>query len=156
MTPRCIIYIPTSSFKSLSNDAICYYTYPKALGIPGYKWMHNSCWIDTSMQLLYTALHCNWHDFALAFQDLPTGDPIWYFFSAFSQRHMLEREEDWKNIQSSLMTHGNDLRNSLFQTGSILPSGKKFDAFFTSFISLLAPTLPSEITDWFSTGWITS
>lgn len=113
---------------SAATTAPATYRYSSNHGIPGYKWDQNSCWIDTSMQLLYIGLQANWVEFQDCCRDLPSGDPLYQFFSSFQRRRIVENDHQWDLMQSSLMTHRDDLRNALFSAGGILsPGRRKYD-----------------------------
>lgn len=101
------------------------YSFPRDRGIPGYKWDRNSCWIDTSMQLLYIGLQPDWSDFEVAFRGLSAGDPLSQFFNTFNRRRTLERDHKWDVMEMSLMQHRDDLRDCLYSAGDILAPGKR-------------------------------
>lgn len=53
------------SVNALSETALAEFT-KKNVGVPSYRYNNNSCWLDTSLQLLYTAISYDFDDFITA------------------------------------------------------------------------------------------
>ena len=55
---------PTTSTKKLT------------FGPPSYRWKHNSCWLDTTLKLLYVALMRNFEEFSAILDALDDDSPL--------------------------------------------------------------------------------
>ncbi|EDR06399.1 uncharacterized protein LACBIDRAFT_328726 [Laccaria bicolor S238N-H82] len=60
-------------------------TSPAVQDLPSYPWFKNSCWLDSSLQLLHTTMHCSVDEFKAIYNALPENSAIRPAFS-----HLLE------------------------------------------------------------------
>ncbi|KAF8075742.1 hypothetical protein FPV67DRAFT_1648897 [Lyophyllum atratum] len=59
------------------------------LGPASYPWTSNSCWLDTSLQLLYMTVVRHFEEFSSVCQHLPSGSVFHAFSKALVSRHSL-------------------------------------------------------------------
>ncbi|PPQ82454.1 hypothetical protein CVT26_012730 [Gymnopilus dilepis] len=64
---------------------------------PSYPWDSNSCWLDTSLQLLCSAVGRNFSQFSLFFQPLPDDSSLRKLFEVVYARRRME----WEGIADS-------------------------------------------------------
>ena len=57
------------------------------VGYKSYIWQSNSCWLGTSLEILYHGFSCNYVDFTIAFGDLPEKTEFWEICDVFNMRH---------------------------------------------------------------------
>lgn len=53
----------------------------------GYPWKANSCWLDVSLESLFTAVLHDYEDFCTTLDDLPLDALIFPLVSHFQERH---------------------------------------------------------------------
>ncbi|KAF9536067.1 hypothetical protein CPC08DRAFT_776665, partial [Agrocybe pediades] len=94
------------------------------LGPPSYPWRSNSCWIDTSLELLYICLLPILPQLKLTFDKVPQDTPLHSFYSTIISRERLAAtrnttEATDSKISLSLSLHRDQLRETLFKAKMI-------------------------------------
>lgn len=65
---------------------------PLVLDLPNYKWLQNSCWLDTSLQLLYVAMHHSHNEFSHIHDGLPENSAIKVVLATLLEWYELEEK----------------------------------------------------------------
>lgn len=88
-------------------------------GPPSYQWKANSCWLDTSLQLLFVCVHRNFEEFSSLFDGVSEDTMLCGFFNVLKMRY--EIDEDIPNDVASgkLVEHRDTFREALCNFGSI-------------------------------------
>jgi hypothetical protein len=63
-------------------------------GPASYQWHANSCWLDASLQILYTAITPKFDEFTQVFESLKPGSALNAFYQTIKERSELDPEED--------------------------------------------------------------
>lgn len=79
--------------------------------IPSYPWEGNSCWLDTSLELLHATISHDFKDFSHACQDLPTDSVLRTLYDMLQTRQNLAH--DTPNISATFSKQRNNLRSKL-------------------------------------------
>jgi hypothetical protein len=64
------------------------------LGLPAYPWSSNSCWLDTSLQVLYMAVTRNFNEFKTVCEPLNPDVALGVLYAIFQDRFDLDFEGD--------------------------------------------------------------
>ncbi|KAF8160154.1 hypothetical protein BJ912DRAFT_936174 [Pholiota molesta] len=86
-------------------------------GPPSYPWDANSCWLDTSLELLFFATMRNFDEFTSLFDSVPKTTGLYAFFTTLNSRRLLENNDD--DTTQALRKQRNDLRMVLHQERAI-------------------------------------
>jgi hypothetical protein len=86
-------------------------------GPPSYPWKENSCWLDTSLQVLYVAITKKFNEFRKVFDSLETGSPLNGLYLAVNERFKHDPEEN--NATTALGLQRDRLRLFLKQNAVI-------------------------------------
>jgi hypothetical protein len=103
---------------------------------PAYRWENNSCWLDTSLQLLFVALSRNFPEFSTVAQTVDSESLLRTLHDHFEQRlnpDPLAATE----ISEILRAHRNDFRQQLIEQGEVFG--------LTSFQPLMASSLDLKL-----------
>jgi len=84
-----------------------------ASAIPSYPWQNNSCWLDTSLELLYTTVCYDFNEFSQACQQLRSDSPLHSLHHIFHIRQNLAQSTP--NISTTLSKQRNYLRKRIVQ-----------------------------------------
>jgi len=77
-------------------------------GNQSYPWINNSCWLDTSLELLHATVSYNFNAFANACESLPQDSPFRVLYN------MLQSRQTLKSIsKTTLSKQRNDWRTTL-------------------------------------------
>jgi len=77
-------------------------------GPPSYPWMDNSCWLDSSLEVLYAAIENDFPDFCDLFKSLDPDMGLGAFYTAIYDRLSLNPTQ--KDISARLASQRNQLR----------------------------------------------
>ena len=110
---------PTTSTKNLT------------FGPPSYRWKHNSCWLDTTLELLYVALMRNFEEFSAILDALDDDSPLRVILELMESRHHLSTNPDDVKISVELSKQRDKIRQHLFELG-IIDDLKGFNSVFVS------------------------
>jgi hypothetical protein len=85
--------------------------------LPGYKWADNSCWLDTSLQILWMAVSAKSPSFHLRFSGIHNGMIVRELFQVLYQRNSVEyaSSSDTAWVMMTLEGQKNHFRNYLFK-----------------------------------------
>lgn len=86
---------------------------PATSRTPSYPWQENSCWLDTSLQLLFVALTHDFSEFSEFAQEVAPGSPLQILHNIFEQR--LNPDSTTVNVSEELRSHRNHLRRQLVE-----------------------------------------
>jgi len=64
------------------------------LGPASYQWHANSCWLDASLQVLYTAITQKFDEFTEVFKSLKPGSALNTLYRTINERFELDPEDD--------------------------------------------------------------
>lgn len=107
----------------------------------GYPQDRNSCWIDTSLQVIFHAINSDWPSFVRSFdkgRDIGLKHPIQQLFTFFQRRHELEAaidQEDGESdpgasvskLVSQIAAQRDSFRHLLWENGALVPESKEYD-----------------------------
>ena len=65
-----------------------------SLGPASYQWRANSCWLDASLQVLYTAITQKFDEFTEVFESLKPGSALNTLYQTINERFELDPEDD--------------------------------------------------------------
>ena len=77
-------------------------------GPASYQWNANSCWLDSSLQVLYIAITNRFDEFTEIFGSLKPGSPLNSLYHTFHERFKLDPEDE--DVTTSLGLHRDRLR----------------------------------------------
>jgi hypothetical protein len=85
----------------------------------GYIWHRNSCWLDSSLQVLYVTVMGDWLTFESRLSDAPTSSHVIQLFKHLDNRRRLEQasdesQPDFEDVMDTLSTYRSILRGFLF------------------------------------------
>ncbi|EDR15479.1 uncharacterized protein LACBIDRAFT_321327 [Laccaria bicolor S238N-H82] len=85
-------------------------TSPAVQDLPSYPWFKNSCWLNSSLQLLYTTMCSSVNEFKTIYNSLPENSAIRPVFSHLLEQYDLDKAEKTTSTflhcqQDSLCTH---------------------------------------------------
>jgi len=83
----------------------------KLEGNPSYPWHNNSCWLDTSLELLYATVSHDFEEFTYACKPLPPGSLLRFLHDVLQKRQDLDRS--MPNISDTLADQRNELRSRI-------------------------------------------
>ncbi|KAH7874303.1 uncharacterized protein C8R40DRAFT_1171405 [Lentinula edodes] len=78
--------------------------------IPSYKWADNSCWLDTSLEVLFWLLNCNWNEVALVFETSSAEHHLFHPIYCLLRARRLLLVGSNKDIQDQLTSHRESIR----------------------------------------------
>jgi hypothetical protein len=84
---------------------------PAVQDLPSYPWFKNSCWLDSSLQLLYTTMRSSVDEFKTIYNALPENSAIRPVFSHLLERYNLDKAE--KTTSTFLRRQRDSLRTHL-------------------------------------------
>lgn len=102
----------------------------KPKGNPSYPWQNNSCWLDTSLELLHATVSHNFDEFTYACKPLPPGSPLRFLYDMLQKRQNLD--PSMPNISITLADQRNKLRSRIVkakEAGSL----SSFEPLFVSY-----------------------
>ena len=85
---------------------------PATSRTPSYPWKENSCWLDTSLQLLFVALTHNFSEFSEFAQKVAPASPLRTLHNIFEQRL---NPDSTVNVSEELWSHRNHLQWQLVE-----------------------------------------
>jgi len=71
------------------------------IDMPSYPWKYNSCWLDTSLELIYITLMRNFDDFAACCDNLAEESALKHIYGMFEERRGMELAKDDGNYISA-------------------------------------------------------
>lgn len=93
------VIVPVALQPSESNQHQAELRYSQ--GYPSYPWSDNSCWLDTSLELIYQAIMRNYSCFTQAFLNINTSMSIHRLVHLLDQRRALHRDQREFDLQHS-------------------------------------------------------
>lgn len=97
------------------------------LQAPNYPWNKNSCWLDTSLQLLYVAILKAPKEFTRISNALPKDSALRMVFSALLDRHTMD--PNGKNMSVILRGQRDNIRR-LLKRKKAIKSVSQFESLF--------------------------
>lgn len=82
-------------------------------GPPSYPWKANSCWLDTSLELLFVCAMRNFDDFSTVFDTVPRSSGLHAFYSTLNLRRLIADDVDNKTVTRALGEQRDKLRGLL-------------------------------------------
>jgi hypothetical protein len=101
--------------------------------VPAYPWNRNSCWLDTSLQLLYVALTKYPDDFVRIIKGLPKASGVKEVLNSLQARHGM----DPQGITSKILGDQRDAIRNLLKKKRAIASITQFESLFVCPISLI-------------------
>ena len=109
---------------------------------PAYPWDRNSCWLDTSLQLLYVALTKYPDDFSRIIEGLPKTSGVKEVLNSLQVRHGMDPQA----ITSKTLGDQRDAIRNLLKKKRAIASVTQFESLFVSSIShILRFSLTTEL-----------
>lgn len=99
---------------------------------PLYPWNRNSCWLDTSLQLLYVALLRCLDDFTGIYQALPAKSVLKVVLASLLQRHNLESQD---NNGAQMLENERDKIRKLLKLNKAIKGITLFESLFVGISS---------------------
>jgi hypothetical protein len=112
---------------------------PKIIQAPNYPWNKNSCWLDTSLQLLYIAVQKVPREFSHISEALPKNSTLRTVLATLLERHTLDPQGE--NISAILRGQRDDIRKLLKQKKAI----KSVTQFESLFVCTTLPQLTGHL-----------
>jgi hypothetical protein len=100
-------------------------------GPPSYRWKHNSCWLDTPLELLYVALMRNFEESSAVLDALDEDSPLRVILKSMESRRHLSTNPDDVKTSVELSKQHDEIRQHLFELG-IIDDLKGFNSVFVS------------------------
>jgi len=94
---------------------------------PSYPWNKNSCWLDTSLQLLYVAILKAPKEFTHIFKALPKDSALRMVLSTLLDRHVMDPQG--KNMSAILRGQRDDIRR-LLKRKKAIKTVSQFESLF--------------------------
>lgn len=88
-------------------------------GPPSYPWDANSCWLDTSLELLFVSVMRNFDDFSSLFNSVPKNSGLYALYTTLNSRRLINHDEDDRIVTQALKKHRDALRVVLKKKGAI-------------------------------------
>ena len=88
-------------------------------GPPSYPWDANSCWLDTSLELLFVSVMRNFNEFSSLFNSVPKNSGLYALYTTLNSRRLISYDEDDSMVSRSLKNHRDVLRVVLKKKGAI-------------------------------------
>ena len=88
------------------------------LGPQCYQWSSNSCWLDTSLQMLFVSLLAHLDELAPIFSHLPVDSGLQKVYNHLKARKLFE-SEDRSAISAMLTTQREEIRNILVKNRNV-------------------------------------
>lgn len=113
------------------------------IGHVSYPWSDNSCWLDSSMELLFVALSRDFTGYSTQMEGISPELVLSLVFRAFDLRHTRERsganhsDSDKQEASKLLSDHRDGIRSLLFERRLI----KRTSNFSSAFVSYFPPCL---------------
>jgi len=109
-----------------------------ALEHPSYPWNQNSCWLDTSLQLLYVAVHSSVPEFRRIYDALPEDSTIQVVLTGLFKRYDIDEAN--KTTSAVLRSQRDYLRKYLKRKKAI-KSATGFESLFVCILNVCTPKL---------------
>jgi len=101
-------------------------------GRASYPWKDNSCWLDTSLELMFTAVMRDFADFEAGCQILPEGIGLRQVYEGFNERREMELQLNEKDQLKALQGQRDSLRKLLKQK-KLIKSTEEWDSLFVHY-----------------------
>ena len=88
-------------------------------GPPSYPWDANSCWLDTSLELLFVPVMRNFNDFSSLFNSVPKNSGLYALYTTLNSRRLINHDEDDRIVTQALKKHWDALQVVLKKKGAI-------------------------------------
>ncbi|EPS99381.1 hypothetical protein FOMPIDRAFT_156703 [Fomitopsis schrenkii] len=89
------------------------------LTVQGYCWKDNSCWLDSSLELIFQTAQRDWEGFARRFSNAPFSIKLHRVHDTLAPRHRLTVEGPPKDLERDLSAQRDQLREVLLKWGAI-------------------------------------
>jgi hypothetical protein len=97
--------------------------------IPSYQWEKNSCWLDTSLELLHATVSFGFEEFTQVCRDLPSESILRTIFDMLEVRQYVPH--DTPDLMQSMALQRTQLRLKLVE-GKIIQTMKSYESLFVS------------------------
>ncbi|KAF8956646.1 hypothetical protein BDZ97DRAFT_1925337 [Flammula alnicola] len=101
---------------------------------PNYPWHENSCWLDTSLQLLYVAMRSSVDEFRRIYDALPESSEIRMVFASLFERYDLDEAD---NVTSAVLRAQRDYLRKFLKKKRAIQSVSGFESLFSWFTELI-------------------
>jgi len=88
-------------------------------GPPSYPWDANSCWLDTSLELLFVSVMQNFEELSSLFNSVPKNSGLYSLYTTLNSRKLINYDEDDHIVSQALKKHRDTLRVILKKKGVI-------------------------------------
>lgn len=124
-----------SRFLKLNKSAVPENLTPAVIDPPIYPWNRNSCWLDTSLQLLYIAVIRHLDDFTSIHNGLPEKSPLKVVFASLLQRQNMDLEG---NSGYQTLRNQRDKICMLLKQNKAIKSVSHFESLFVCILMCLS------------------
>lgn len=87
--------------------------------LQSYRWKDNSCWLDSSLELIFRTAQHDWDAFSTRFSNAPFNSKLRHLYDTLAQRCRLSMGLKSENPERELSAQRDEFRELLFQWGSI-------------------------------------
>ena len=113
---------------------------PQSGRIPSYIWSENSCWLDTSLDLLFHAVSRNYaRGFDIRMSPIFQSEPLWNLYQVIDFRRQLSNDQsnNAREISEAISKQRKGLRKYLLKAGIETGGPNSFSCLFVRNSSLL-------------------
>jgi len=86
-------------------------------GPPSYPWVDNSCWLDSSLELLFVTVMRDFDDFSSLFASVPTKSLLYQFYKVMDSRKCLPEDASNEMVLKSNRSDRDGFRRKLYESG---------------------------------------
>lgn len=83
-----------------------------------YRWRDNSCWLDSSLQLVFQTAERDWDDFSRRFSGAPLSTKLRHLHDTLAQRRRISMDGPPENMERELSIRRDRFRQSLVEWGA--------------------------------------
>jgi hypothetical protein len=116
--------------KSLKTKAV---SVRKTNSNPSYPWANNSCFLDTSLELVFQSVMRDFHDFSIRFTSHETETTLYLLHRMFELRKLVDVDEGEKDPSAWLANQRDNFREHL-RSRKIIQSLSSFESLFVCLI----------------------
>ena len=95
--------------------------------VPHYPWNNNSCWLDTSLQLLYVSVQKAPKEFSRISEGLPKGSALRVILATLLERHLMDPHGE---NMSTILRGQRDKIRKLLKKKKAIKSVTQFESLF--------------------------
>jgi hypothetical protein len=105
---------------------------------PSYPWNRNSCWLDTSLQLLYVAMRSSVPEFRRIYGALPQGSMLRVVLASLLKRYDLDKAN---KTTSAVLRGQRDYLHKYLKRKQAIRTATGFESLFVRVLNIFIPKL---------------